>query len=168
MRLGVRDLVRTAVLAALAVGIQSLNLPQPVTGPAINSVLFIATMYVGTLSGILVGLLTPWVALLTGILKLAPAVPVIMAGNASLCLTAGLGQRVNRYLAVAAAAVVKFTVMTIGVKLLVASGTKIPAAAYTSLTITQLFTACGGALIALAVLGVLERLKGSQHGNAGS
>lgn len=159
MKIGLHDVVRTGVLAGLAVALQAMNLPQPVTGPGINAILFVASLYVGPLSGALVGIVTPWVALLTGIMKLAPAIPVIMAGNVTLALVAGYLGKFNRYLAMAAASLLKFGVMTLGVKYLVSTGTKIPAAAYSSLTITQLFTALGGAVVAALVLAALSKMK---------
>jgi hypothetical protein len=58
-----------------------------------------------------------------------------------------------------AASVLKYGVMTLGIKYLMSAGTKIPAAAYASLTITQLFTALGGAVVAAAVLAALLRDK---------
>lgn len=159
MRISVRKLVYTAVIAALAIAIQIGGLPQTFTGPAINAVLYVAAMFVGPFSGVAVGLITPWIAFLTGIMKLAPALPVIMAGNATLALVSGYLGKKNRYVGLAAASVAKWAVMTLGVKYIVSTGTKVPAAAYASLTITQLFTALGGAVAAAVVLEALARLK---------
>jgi len=164
MKLDVRKLAYTAVLTALALAFQLGSLPQPVTGPAINAVLYVSSIFVHPLSGVLVGFITPWMALVTGIMKLAPAIPVIMAGNASLSLVAGYG-RVNKYVAMGLAAVVKWAVMTLGVRYLLSTGTNIPPAAYTSLTITQLFTALGGAVVAAIVLEALARFR---HGKGQS
>lgn len=168
MKLQLNILVKTAVLAALAIALQSLNLPQPVTGPGINAVLYVAALYVNPLSGVLVGLVTPWIALMVGILKFAPAVPVIMAGNAALALSAGYLARVNRYFGMGLAAVIKFAVMTLGMKCLVWQGTKVPPVAYTALTTTQLFTALGGAVVALVILEALGRLTAREHGRTPS
>ncbi len=159
MKIKVADVVRTGLLAGLAVALQAMNLPQPVTGPGVNAVLFVASIFVGPFAGVFVGVLTPWVALMTGIMKLAPAVPVIMAGNVTLALVSGYLSKYNRYLAMGAASVLKYGVMTLGIKYLMSAGTKIPAAAYASLTITQLFTALGGAVVAAAVLAALLRDK---------
>lgn len=159
MKIQLSDIVKTGILAGLAVALQAMNLPQPVTGPGINAILFVASLYVGPLSGAFIGLVTPWVALLTGIMRLAPAVPVIMAGNVTLALAAGYLDRVNRYFAMGAASLLKFGVMTLGVRYLVSIGTKIPAVAYTSLTVTQLFTALGGAVAAVVILAALSKMK---------
>lgn len=165
MRLGVRRLVHTAILTALAVTIQLGKLPQTFTGPAINTILYIASVFVGPLSGVLVGLITPGVAFLVGIMPLPFAVPVIMAGNASLALVSGYGVRVDKYAGMVVAALVKWAVMTLGLKLVVSAGTKVPPAAYASLTVTQLFTALGGAVVAGIVLEALARFK---HGKSQS
>jgi uncharacterized membrane protein len=157
VKIKLQDVVRTGLLAALAVALQSMTLPQPVTGPGINAILFVASVYVGPLSGALVGIITPWMALLMGINKLAPAVPVIMAGNVTLALVTGYFAKFNRYLAMGLASVLKFGVMTLGIRYLMSTGTKIPAAAYTSLTITQLVTALVGAVVASLVLAALSR-----------
>lgn len=157
LKLELRLLVRTAILAALAIVIQIGNLPQLLTGPAINAILFVATMFISPISGVLIGIMTPWIALVVGIMKLAPAIPVIIAGNITLVLVAGLLKIVNRYLAFAVAPFAKYIVMTLGVKYLIASGTNIPAPAYATLTATQLVTALIGAFVAIIVLETLKR-----------
>ncbi|MGE5579597.1 MAG: ECF transporter S component [Bacillota bacterium] len=159
MKIRVADVARTGLLAGLALALQAMNLPQPVTGPGVNAVLFVSSIFVGPLAGVFVGAITPWVGLMTGIVKLAPAVPVIIAGNVTLSLASGYLRKYNRYLAMAVASVLKYGVMTLGVKYLISTGTKIPAAAYASMTITQLFTAFGGAVVAAAVLAALMREK---------
>lgn len=160
MKLELKLLVRTAILAALALTVQLGNFPQPVTGPAINAILFVSAMYVGPLAGVLVGSITPWIALMVGILKLPPAVPVIIAGNITLCLVAGYLGKVNRYLGLAAAPFAKYGVMTLGINYLISSGKTIPPPAVASLTVTQLVTALTGAGVALLVLEALKRFEG--------
>jgi len=160
LKLTLQDVVRTAVVAALAVGIQALNLSQMITGPAINAILYIASIFIGPISGLMVGLVTPWVALLTGIMQLVPAVPVIMVGNAVLCLVAGYLDRFNRYLAMGLAAVCKFIAMTVGIKILIGRGTNVPGPVYSVLTINQLVTALLGAVLASIVLVALEAIEG--------
>ena len=159
MKIRAVDVVRTGILAGLAVALQALNLPQPVTGPGVNAVLFVASLYVGPLAGVFVGLITPWVGLMMGTVKLVPAVPVIMAGNVTLALASGYLGKYNRYAAMATASVLKYGVMTLGIRYLLSTGAKIPAVAVATLTITQLFTALGGAVAAAAILAALARAK---------
>jgi len=157
-------MVRTGVLAAMALAIQVLNLHQMVTGPGVNAVLYVASLYVHPLSGVFIGLITPWVALSLGIMKLAVVIPVIMAGNVTLALLAGYAGRKSKYVGMASAALAKFLVMTLGVKYLLSTGTKIPSPVYASLTGMQLVTALLGAVVALAILEALGRMKKSGHG----
>jgi hypothetical protein len=163
VRLNLQTIVRTAVIAALAIAFQALNLRQPITGPGINAILYVASIYIGPVSGLMVGLLTPWVAFMTGIMRLAPAVPVIMAGNAVLALVSGYLARFNRYLGMGLGAVCKYAAMTLGIKYLIARGTNIPAPVYASLTITQLFTAITGAILASVILAGLGRFGTKGH-----
>lgn len=159
MRLDAKTLVRTALLIAITLVIQTMRMPQWVTGPAVNAILYVAAIHTGYLSGASIGLITPWIALLVGIIKLPPLVPVIMAGNVSLALVSGLLGRRHPYIGMGIAALVKFLVMTLGIKLLISGGTKIPAVVYTGMTVTQLFTALGGAVLAALVLEALRRLQ---------
>lgn len=112
----VRMITRTALLLALTVAVQALSLPPVITGPLVNFMLVVASLAVGAAGGVMIGALTPWIALAVGILPppLAPAVPFIMAGNAVLCLLVGLfASRSNlfRFLGVAAGSVLKFVVI---------------------------------------------------------
>ncbi len=159
MRLDLKSVVRTAVFLALAVVVQSLHMPQLVTGSAVNSVLYVTALYMGPLYGAVIGCLTPWIALLTGIMKLAPLLPVVMAGNVTLALIAGYVGRKSQYLGLGLAAVAKYLVMTMGVKYLVSLGTKIPPTAYSMFTTTQLVTALIGGSLALLIYVALRRVK---------
>jgi hypothetical protein len=151
----IRYLARTALLLALTLVFQSLRLGQAFTGPLVNAVLFTATAVVGIAGGVFIGAVTPWVALAVGILKpvLAPAVPSIMLGNASLVVTTGLLWRRNCYLAVAAASLVKFAVLGGSVRYLLHLNPKVAAA----LGLPQLFTALAGGAIAILAIALLER-----------
>jgi len=152
-------LVRTAVLAALAVAFQSLGLHQYITGPVINAILYVAALFISPFSSVAVGIISPWTAFLFGITKFAPVIPVIMAGNVSLALVSGYLGRYQKHAGLAVAAVVKFLVMTAGVKYLVMTGTRVPAAVYAAMTLTQLFTALIGAVLALIVLEGLKAFE---------
>ncbi|MGE5560833.1 MAG: ECF transporter S component [Chloroflexota bacterium] len=167
MRFSVRDLTRAAMLLALALVIQMLRLPQLVTGPAINAILLLAVPLVGGLAGVLIGFVTPWVAVLTGIIAapLAPFAPFIMVGNASLSLVYAALRRVNSWLAVGAAAVVKFLWLTLSVKYIAALfNVKVPPKAVATFQLPQLYTALAGGLVAIALLALpaMKRLTDKQ------
>jgi hypothetical protein len=162
MRIGVQSLVRLALLLALALAVQAAGMQQLVTGPLINAILLLAAAFTGVGGGVLVALITPGAAFMTGIMRLAPAVPVIMAGNAALVTVFALFRHRLRgdwtdYAAVAAGAVVKYLVMTAGMKLIVAPQLPVPAPAMLALTTMQLYTALLGGVLALAVLRALDR-----------
>jgi len=111
----IRTITRLALLLALTLAIQAFRLPTVVTGPLVNFMLILTTILTGTIGGVFVGFITPWIALLAGILAapLAPAVPFIMAGNAVYCLIFGLLKKTKTgmWLAVLPASVVKFCVI---------------------------------------------------------
>lgn len=93
-----RTLTRTALFLALALAIQLLRFPQPITGPAINALLLLAALMIGPWPAVLIGCLTPGVALLVGIIPpiVSPLVPFIMLANAILILVFyGISQAIN-------------------------------------------------------------------------
>jgi hypothetical protein len=111
----VRFITRTAFLLALTVAFQGLKLGQFFTGPLVNAVLYISAYAVGWPAGMIIGAITPWIALLVGILKpvLAPAVPFIMLGNVLLVFVFYILRNFNSYIAVVVASIVKFGVLYI-------------------------------------------------------
>jgi len=129
-------------------------LPQPFTGPAVNTMLFLSSAIVGIIGGVLIGALTPWIAFLNGILPpvLAPAIPFIMLGNAVLVIFFGTLRKINIYLATVTAAVVKFLVLTTAVRFLI----NVPPKVSVMLQLPQLYTAITGGIIALLILKLLE------------
>ncbi|MEW5784182.1 MAG: ECF transporter S component [Bacillota bacterium] len=155
--LSIRLITRTGLLLAMTLAIQSLRLPPPVTGPLVNLILILSTALVGAAGGVGLGLITPWAALLLGILSplLAPAVPFIMAGNALYCSCYGLLKDRGVFwplLGLAAGSLGKFLVIAGAVHYLL----NLPAAAAQALLLPQLFNALlGGA----AALPVAVRLK---------
>jgi hypothetical protein len=158
VRLDTRFLARAGVMVALAVAFQSLGLQQPITGPVVNAILFTSVEFVGTTAGALVGLVTPCVAVLTGILKVPFLVPVVIAGNVTLAVVYGLTKRFNRLGGALAAAVAKYAAMTAGIKILVAGNVRLQPPVVASMTVTQLYTALGGAAVALAVIRGLDAI----------
>jgi hypothetical protein len=154
-----RFLTRTAVLLAIVLAIQLLRLPQPVTGPLVNAILLLAGALVGMGSGVMIGMLTPFVAFLVGILPpvLGPAIPAIIAGNTVLVVVFSLfhklvAGRSGPYLGIIVGAGLKYLVMAGAVKYLLA----LPPGAATALQIPQLLTALAGGILALIGIRVLH------------
>jgi len=79
----IQQLTRLALLLSLLIMIQALHLPQFLTGIAVNALLLATALLWGIVPAMLLGLLSPVLAAVTGILPLVllPLVPLIMAGN---------------------------------------------------------------------------------------
>jgi len=152
-----RVLTRSALFLAIALALQALRLPQPVTGPLINAILFLAAATVGPVAGAAVGALTPWGALLAGILNpaLAPAVPAIVLGNVTLVLIFSSLRGRSPLLGVLAAAVAKYVVLSTLVRFVI----PLSPALTLALQVPQLFTALAGGAVALALLGGHRALR---------
>jgi hypothetical protein len=159
-------ITRTAVLLALTLAAQMLKLPQPVTGPAVNAMLFVSSGVVGIAGGVIIGALTPWVAFVNGILPppLAPAIPFIMLGNAALVAIFNLFIRKNAAVysiaGIGLAAVVKFLILSMAVRFLI----NVPPKVSVMLQVPQLYTAVTGGVIAWFVLKLLESPLGLRKG----
>jgi uncharacterized membrane protein len=151
------------VLLALTLAVQFLGLPQWFTGPLVNAFLLLASLLVGTGSGVVIGLLTPWIALLRGILPppLAPMVPFIMLGNALLVIIFSLITRKREVLwlnvlALVLAASGKYLLLSQAVRYLV----EVPPRVAQAMQIPQLLTALAGGAIALLIGKAVKRALG--------
>lgn len=177
MRLEVRFLVRTAILLALTLAFQFAGLPQPITGPAINAMLILATIFVGPLGAIIIGCLTPWLAFVRGIMGFAPLIPYIMVGNALYVLSFYFlrqslrkilkngsselfGASVNGFISggagVLLGAFLKFLMLSSAVKYLIAD---VKPKIAQAMQLPQLYTALLGGAIALVVAAAIIRSK---------
>jgi uncharacterized membrane protein len=151
------------VLLALTLAVQFLGLPQWFTGPLVNAFLLLASLLVGMGSGVVIGLLTPWIALLRGILPppLAPMVPFIMLGNALLVIIFSLITRKREVLwlnvlALVLAASGKYLLLSQAVRYLV----EVPPRVAQAMQIPQLLTALAGGAIALLIGKAVKRALG--------
>lgn len=156
-----RYLARVGVLLALALIIPMLGLPQPITGPAVNAVLLLAAIEAGPVGGASIGLLTPWIALIRGQLAapLAPAVPFIMLGNATIVLVYWAVARLTRsstlgwgsWLGVVLGSAAKYLVISGGVNLFLNLPPKLAVAMGTPQLVTALIGAAAALLVARAL-----------------
>lgn len=164
MNTNLRLLTRAALLLALTLAVQMMGFPQLVTGPLVNFFLFISVIFVGIGGGAAIGALTPWIALSRGILPapLAPMVPFIILGNLSLVILFGLLRKLNKYLAITVAAVVKFLILASGVRFFV----QVPAPVAKAMQTPQLITALAGGVFALIIAELLkDRVSPSKVSN---
>jgi hypothetical protein len=149
-------ITRTGILLAVALVVQMGGLPQPVTGPLINTVLYIAVLLVNGWSGAMIGIFTPVIAFLRGILPppLAPMIPFIALGNAVLALFFGMLMKKNKILSIIIASVAKYFILSMAVGFIVS----VPGKIAQMMGLPQLFTALIGGGIALIAYKALEAI----------
>lgn len=153
MKNSIRNLVLTALFIAITVAIQAMRMPQPFTGPLVNCMLLLSALFVGPIAGILVGLVTPWIASLVGILGAPALIPFIMLSNGVyvLCFYLGrklLGKKVlGSAVGIVGGGAVKFLLLSLAVNYIV----EVPAAAAKAMQLPQLITAIAGGILAVIV-----------------
>lgn len=152
MGISINNLTRTAVFLAIALAIQALRFPAQITGIAINAILFSAAMLIHPLAGLVIGLVTPWIAVVTGIMALAFMAPFIMAANAVLVLLFWVFKNKSLFVAVVSGALAKYAFFILTTNILVGLiGKQLPPPALVIFGLQQLFTAIAGGLLALVV-----------------
>jgi hypothetical protein len=165
-------ITQTAVFIALLIVLQAATAPLGnilITGTIVNLLLIVSVMTCGLASGLSVAVISPVMAKLIGIGPLWILIPFIAAGNIALVLLwhfIGNRKAEHKYAAyipaLAAAAIVKFLVLYIGiVKLAVPMFLGLPAqqASVVShmFSVPQLITALAGGVIAAVILPTLKR-----------
>ncbi|MDD3656568.1 MAG: ECF transporter S component [Atribacterota bacterium] len=152
----IKWLTRTSILLAIALLFQMGAFPQFITGPLVNAVLYLASMIVGWQGGILIGILTPIIAAIWGILPppLIPLIPFIALGNSVLVISFFLLKSSNKFLGIIIASIVKFIILVTAVNLLV----QVPAPIAQMMSFPQFVTACTGGLIAILILYFLKNI----------
>lgn len=140
-------ITRIALLLALAVTVQQLKI-QWLTGPGVNAILLLAAAYTDVYSASILGMVTPVMALLFGVMPLAVVVPFIMVSNIVYIVIYKWQFPNNSFVAISMAAIVKFLVLTIAVKFIISVP---PGVAY-ALSTPQLFTAVTGGIIATIII----------------
>lgn len=158
MKFETKSLIRTALLLALTLIVQSFKMPQLITGSLVNAMLIIAAGTVGMYSGISIGLLTPVIAFFVGILKFPPMIPFIMIGNALYAWI--FSSQKNIIFGISLASVVKYLWFLISVKYILKSlSIKVPALVVQTFTLPQLFTAFLGGIIGSTIILLLKKIK---------
>lgn len=165
---------RLAIILSLTTVIQIAGLPQPITGPLINTMLFLTASLLGNVAGVVLGCLTPTVALIRGQLPmpLAPMVPFIALGNITLVLVYNgiirnkiqqprFFQKIKQYLSILFAAVAKFVFLYLSVKIILplVLNVSIPPKIAFFMTTPQLITAMVGGVFANILLKIFTKTK---------
>ena len=156
-----RKIVLIGLFIAMTVAFQMLGFPQLITGPVVNSMLLLSALFTGAIGGVLVGIVTPWVAFVRGSLlpPLAPMIPFIMAGNAAYALSFYFCLRklgdgaVGSSGGVVLGSLVKFILLSGAVRFLVS----VPAPVAQAMQFPQLITALLGGALAFPVAKMLKR-----------
>lgn len=135
---------------------------QWVTGPMVNAILLIATILIGPMEAVMLGLMPSTVALSTGLLPLALAamVPFIMIGNAIMIAIFYHLHKKSFIIGIAIAAFLKFAFLHQSVSLIM---TKLLPNTLTSklaimMSWPQFFTAVIGGIIAYGFLKGLKKI----------
>jgi hypothetical protein len=164
------DVTRLVGLMALGLAIPAIGLPQWLTGPLVNALLLLTVEWVGVNQAILVGMVTPLSAAMSGVLPLPllAMIPFIAMGNATLVSVYGALRARNRWLALGGGAVLKFALLATVVTLLVARPLSVviagqaqplalPVAIVEMMRWPQLATALAGGLIAFGATALARR-----------
>ena len=143
----IKFITRTGILLAVALAIQMGGFPQPVTGPLINTVLYLSALLVGSWSGVIIGICTPVIAFMRGILPapLGPMIPFIALGNGILVIVFSLLKGKNQVLGIILASMVKYLILFTAVSYIV----DVPDKIAQIMSLPQLFTALSGGAIAI-------------------
>lgn len=155
-----KKIVFTALLLAMCIVFQSFKgLSVYLTGSAVNAILVMTTLAVGTGSGIFIAVMTPIIAYLLGQTPIMQMIPlmmvVVMLGNATLVLVVGFGKKLIPSLV--AGAILKATVLWLLVwyAVLPFFGTHVPEPVQltvkTTFSVTQLITASIGCILAYVI-----------------
>ena len=160
MRINTKSITRTGILLALALVIQLMRLPQPITGTAVNAILLISLYTVGVFEASAIGSITPVVALAVGIIKppMAPVVPFIVLSNLIFILIVHGLQKKNVYGQIILAALGKFVFLVAAVRLILTQFLAPPVWEKVAIAfgVTQLFTALVGGVLAIMVTRLLR------------
>jgi len=143
-------------------------LNQFVIGPLVNGVIILAVLICDMKYGILIGLLTPVIAGLTGQLAqpMIPFSPFIMLGNVTLALVFGLCIKYMKslgiYIGIAVGAVFKTLVLVLSVKYLVSLfNINLPQPVMSKLAVMmsypQLYSAIGGGIVSILFYSIYKK-----------
>lgn len=169
-----QKLVRASLLLSIAIVFQIIgrNIPeinQFFVGPGINCILILTVLLTDRWLGIVVGILTPLLALLVGQLAtaLVPFIPFIMIGNILFVYIFSLfkkGEILKRGIGIIIGAITKYAFLTLAATKLINIFNlnfpdKVAKVLVISMGIPQLITALVGGTFALIIMGLLIKRK---------
>ncbi|MDF2988163.1 MAG: hypothetical protein K0R50_3673 [Eubacterium sp.] len=170
----IRMITRTAVLLAVVVVVQIAGRSLPnsnfIVGPLVNMCLLVAAMTAGVAGGITIAILSPFTSLINNNAPVAaallPFAPVIAVANIIFVLAFYLLYNKNKYVGLAVAALLKFGVLFLAIRLFlnIFSFPKFTARLLEMFSWPQLITALVGGIVAIPVIYSLRKaLKNSRQ-----
>ncbi|PIT88061.1 MAG: iron hydrogenase [Candidatus Magasanikbacteria bacterium CG10_big_fil_rev_8_21_14_0_10_36_32] len=135
---------------------------QLFSGPLVNALLFIVTVFLGLRSGIILSFVPSLMALFGGLLPaiMAPFIPFIIISNIIMVVLFHYVRRKNYWLGVGAGGVVKFLFLTVSIQLYfqLFLNKPITQAIVTMMSWNQLYSALMGGVIAFVFLKFVKRI----------
>ncbi len=156
----VYNLTKASMLLAVALLFQFIKLGQFFTGTGINATLIIAASLCGPWWAASIGAITPFFAVILGVLPPAilPVVPFIIISNILYAITFYYLKDKNQYAAIGTAAVLKFVLLYVVVNYFIV---KVPAPIKLAMSSPQLVTAIAGGILGLIIIKIITRLQKS-------
>ncbi len=158
-----KKLVQTALFLAITLIFQIGLGPfsQPLVGPAVNMMLIISTLLIGPIYAVIIGSLTPIIALAVGVIKLPILIPIIIISNALIVSIFGIARKqqlVNKVGFLVLGAVAKFTFLALSARYILKFFLpKVPPQIIVAFTWPQLTNALIGGVLALIVYSALPK-----------
>jgi len=154
----VYNLTKASMLLSVALLFQFIKLGQFFTGTGINATLIIATSLCGPWWAASIGAITPFFAVILGVLPpaIVPIVPFIITSNILYVLTFYYIKDKNQYAAIGISAFVKFMLLYVVVHYIIV---KVPAPIKLAMSTPQLVTAISGGILALIIIKIVKHLQ---------
>jgi hypothetical protein len=170
MKISIKTITYTALFLALTIVFQQFKvLSQFITGPIINAILIIATLYIGLASGSIIAILSPIFAVLINpaplMLAVPTMVPLIILANLLIVFATSYFKEKNLMAGLAIGSVLKASFLWLGVSYIilplfgVSLAPKLKLAAQAAFSYNQLITALVGSLIAYLIWLTLKKIK---------
>jgi hypothetical protein len=162
MKISIKTITYTAIFLALTIAAQQFKvLNQFITGPIINAILIIATLYIGLVSGSIIAILSPIFALVINPSPILLAVPImtplIILANLIIVVSASYFKEKNLISGLILGSILKSAFLWLCVSFVAlpyfATGLapKLKMAAQTAFSYNQLITALIGSFVAYMI-----------------
>ena len=170
-------ITRLIILISLTLSFEMLGLPQPITGPLVNLMLILTTLVLNPMAGVILGSVSPLVAVIRGQLPaiFLPMVPFIIIANALLVLIFGFVSKlfpfalshdssplksIGNWLGLFLGAMIKFLWLYASASFVlpIILGKQLPPPFIAMMAVPQFVTAIIGGSFALLIFSMLQRI----------